>query len=144
MNLLRCRNKCASAASVIFEFEQLGTAWRTEILAALQNRRRLRRVSGVTFLLLTLIGIRQLIFNGIPGNSTPPSPPASDFSLRLSACATPESSPPAPPPLGNLRDKNTLVAIAGLLIIVGLLARNIKEAMLIGILATTLLARSAA
>jgi AGZA family xanthine/uracil permease-like MFS transporter len=42
--------------------------------------------------------------------------------------------------LGNLRDKNTLVAIAGVLIIAALLAWRIRGAMLIGILLTTALA----
>lgn len=42
--------------------------------------------------------------------------------------------------LGNLRDRNTLVAIAGLLIIAALLAWRVRGAMLIGILLTTLLA----
>jgi AGZA family xanthine/uracil permease-like MFS transporter len=41
--------------------------------------------------------------------------------------------------LGNLRDRNTLLAIFGLLLITALLAWNVRGAMLIGILATTFL-----
>ena len=40
--------------------------------------------------------------------------------------------------LGNLRDKNTLLAIFGLMFIAALLAWRVRAAMLIGILATTL------
>src|SRR5438067_2122975 len=40
--------------------------------------------------------------------------------------------------LGNLRDKSTLLALFGLMLIATLLARRVRGAMLIGILATTI------
>jgi AGZA family xanthine/uracil permease-like MFS transporter len=100
-------------------------------------------LSGVTFLLLTLIGIRQLIFNAIPQELY--AAIAAGIGLFIAVIGLRNAGLIVPSPatlvtLGNLHDKNTLVAIAGLMIIAGLLAWNVRGAMLIGILSTTLIA----
>jgi AGZA family xanthine/uracil permease-like MFS transporter len=113
----------------------MGVPWETALGAVF--------LSGVAFLLLTLLGIRQLIFKAIPQELY--AAVASGIGLFIAIIGLRNSgiivaSPATLVTLGNLRDKNTLVAVAGLLIIAGLLAWNVKGAMLIGILSTTLLA----
>ncbi len=113
----------------------MGVPWETALGAVF--------ISGVAFLVLTLLGIRQLIFEAIPQELY--AAVASGIGLFIAIIGLRNAgiivaSPATLVTLGNLRDKNTLVAIAGLLIIAALLAWNIKGAMLIGILATTLLA----
>jgi AGZA family xanthine/uracil permease-like MFS transporter len=113
----------------------MGVPWETALGAVF--------LSGITFLILTLIGIRQLIFNAIPQELY--AAVASGIGLFIAVIGLRNSgiivaSPATLVTLGNLRDKNTLVAIAGLLIIAALLAWNVRGAMLIGVLATTLLA----
>jgi len=113
----------------------MGVPWETALGAVF--------LSGVAFLVLTLLGIRQLIFEAIPQELY--AAVASGIGLFIAIIGLRNSgiivaSPATLVTLGNLRDKNTLVAIAGLLIIAALLAWNVKGAMLIGILATTLLA----
>jgi adenine/guanine/hypoxanthine permease len=113
----------------------MGVPWETALGAVV--------LSGVAFLLLTLIGIRELIFNAIPQELY--AAVAAGIGLFIAVIGLRNSgiivaSPATLVTLGNLRDKNTLVAIAGLILIGGLLAWNVKGAMLIGILATTLLA----
>jgi adenine/guanine/hypoxanthine permease len=113
----------------------MGVPWETALGAVF--------ISGVAFLILTLLGIRQLIFEAIPQELY--AAVASGIGLFIAIIGLRNAgmivaSPATLVTLGNLRDKNTLVAIAGLLIIAALLAWNVKGAMLIGILATTLLA----
>ncbi|HTB11813.1 MAG TPA: NCS2 family permease [Bryobacteraceae bacterium] len=113
----------------------MGVPWETALGAVF--------LSGVAFLLLTLIGIRELIFNAIPQELY--AAVAAGIGLFIAVIGLRNSgiivaSPATLVTLGNLRDKNTLVAIAGLILVGGLLAWNVKGAMLIGILATTLLA----
>lgn len=113
----------------------MGVPWETALGAVF--------ISGVAFLILTLLGIRQLIFEAIPQELY--AAVASGIGLFIAIIGLRNSgiivaSPATLVTLGNLRDRNTLVAIAGLLIIAGLLAWNVKGAMLIGILCTTLLA----
>lgn len=113
----------------------MGVPWETALGAVF--------LSGVAFLILTLLGIRQLIFEAIPQELY--AAVASGIGLFIAVIGLRNSgiivaSPATLVTLGNLRDKNTLVAVAGLLMIAGLLAWNVKGAMLIGILSTTLLA----
>jgi AGZA family xanthine/uracil permease-like MFS transporter len=113
----------------------MGVPWETALGAVF--------LSGVAFLLLTLIGIRQLIFNAIPQELY--AAVAAGIGLFIAFIGLRNSgiivaSPATLVTLGNLRDNNTLVAVAGLLIIAALLAWNVRGAMLIGILTTTLLA----
>jgi AGZA family xanthine/uracil permease-like MFS transporter len=113
----------------------MGVPWETALGAVF--------LSGVAFVLLTLIGIRELIFNAIPPELY--AAVASGIGLFIAVIGLRNSgiivaSPATLVTLGNLRDKNTLVAIAGLLMIAALLAWQVRGAMLIGILATTVLA----
>jgi adenine/guanine/hypoxanthine permease len=113
----------------------MGVPWETALGAVF--------LSGVAFLVLTLLGIRQLIFEAIPQELY--AAVAAGIGLFIAIIGLRNSglivaSPATLVTLGNLRDKNTLVALAGLLIIAALLAWNVRGAMLIGILATTLLA----
>jgi AGZA family xanthine/uracil permease-like MFS transporter len=113
----------------------MGVPWETALGAVF--------LSGVAFLILTLLGIRQLIFEAIPQELY--AAVAAGIGLFIAIIGLRNSglivaSPATLVTLGNLRDKNTLVALAGLLIIAALLAWNVRGAMLIGILATTLLA----
>lgn len=49
-------------------------------------------VDGIVFVLLTVTGLRKMIFDAIPAVSRPRSPPVSACSSRSSACRTPVSS----------------------------------------------------
>jgi AGZA family xanthine/uracil permease-like MFS transporter len=100
-------------------------------------------LSGVAFLLLTVIGIRQLILEAIPRELY--AAVAAGIGLFIAVIGLRNSgiivaSPATLVTLGNLRDKNTLVAMAGLLIIGALLVWRVQGAMLIGVLATSVLA----
>ena len=99
-------------------------------------------ISGVAFLVLTVLGIRQLVFEAIPPELY--AAVAAGIGLFIAVIGLRNSglivaSPATLVTLGNLHDKNTLVAIAGLMFIAALLAWGVRGAMLIGILATTLL-----
>ncbi|HVP00786.1 MAG TPA: NCS2 family permease [Bryobacteraceae bacterium] len=113
----------------------MGVPWETALGAVF--------LSGVAFLILTLLGIRQLIFAAIPQELY--AAVASGIGLFIALIGLRNSgivvaSPATLVTLGNLRDRGTLVAIAGLLIISALMAWKVRGAMLIGILTTTVLA----
>ncbi|MGA3189462.1 MAG: NCS2 family permease [Bryobacteraceae bacterium] len=113
----------------------MGVPWETALGAVF--------LSGVAFLILTLLGIRQLIFEAIPQELY--AAVAAGIGLFIAIIGLQNAgiivaSPATLVTLGNLRDKNTLVAIAGLLIIAALLVWRVRGAMLIGILMTTILA----
>ncbi len=113
----------------------MGVPWETALGAVF--------LSGVAFLVLTVIGIRELIFNAIPRELY--AAVAAGIGLFIAVIGLRNSgiivaSPATLVTLGNLRDKNTLVAIAGLMMISALLAWRVRGAMLIGILATAILA----
>lgn len=113
----------------------MGVPWETALGAVF--------LSGIAFLVLTLIGIRELIFNAIPQELY--AAVAAGIGLFIALVGLRNSgiivaSSATLVTIGHLSDKNTLVAIAGLLIIAALLAWEVRGAMLIGILATTVLA----
>lgn len=113
----------------------MGVPWETALGAVF--------LSGVAFLVLTLLGIRQLIFEAIPQELY--AAVAAGIGLFIALIGMRNSgivvaSPATLVTLGNLRDRGTLVAIAGLLIISALMAWKVRGAMLIGILSTTALA----
>jgi len=113
----------------------MGVPWETALGAVF--------LSGVAFLILTLLGIRQLIFQAIPHELY--AAVAAGIGLFIALIGLRNAgivvaSPATLVTLGNLRDPSTLVALAGLLIIAALMAWNVRGAMLIGILSTTLLA----
>jgi AGZA family xanthine/uracil permease-like MFS transporter len=111
----------------------MGVPWETALGAVF--------LSGVAFFLLTILGIRQLIVEAIPGELY--SAVAAGIGLFIAMIGLRNAgiivaSPATLVTLGNLRDPNTLLACFGLILIAALLAWNIRGAMLIGILATTL------
>jgi AGZA family xanthine/uracil permease-like MFS transporter len=110
----------------------LGVPWQVALGAVF--------LSGVAFLLLTLIGVRQLILSAIPGELY--SAVAAGVGLFIALIGFRNSGIVVPSPattvtLGNLGDKSTGLALFGLLLIATLLAWRVRAAMLIGILATT-------
>ena len=100
-------------------------------------------LSGVAFLVLTLGGVRQLIFSSIPVELH--AAVAGGIGLFLALIGFRNSGIIVPDPattvkLGNLHDPNTLLSLFGLLLIAVLMTRRVRAAMLAGILATTALA----
>jgi AGZA family xanthine/uracil permease-like MFS transporter len=97
-------------------------------------------ISGVAFLVLTLIGVRQLILSAIPFELY--AAVAAGVGLFIAFIGFRNSGIIVPDPattvtLGNLSSKSTALALFGLLLIGALLAWRVRAAMLIGILATT-------
>uniref|UniRef100_Q024N1 Xanthine/uracil/vitamin C permease n=1 Tax=Solibacter usitatus (strain Ellin6076) TaxID=234267 RepID=Q024N1_SOLUE len=98
-------------------------------------------ISGVAFLLLTALGVRQLIVSAIPHELY--AAVAAGVGLFIAFIGFRNSGIIVPHPattvtLGNLRDPASALALFGLLLIAALLAWRVRAAMLIGILATTL------
>ena len=98
-------------------------------------------LSGVAFLVLTLLGVRQLILSAIPHELY--AAVAAGVGLFIAFIGFRNSGIIVPHPattvtLGNLTDKSTALALFGLLLIAALLAWRVRAAMLIGILATTI------
>ena len=111
----------------------MGIAWQTALGAVF--------LSGVAFLLLTFLGIRQLIMEAIPQELYAAVAAGiglfiAMIGLRNAGIIVPSSATLVT--LGKLNDKNTLLALFGLIVVCGLAAWGVRAAMLIGILATTL------
>jgi AGZA family xanthine/uracil permease-like MFS transporter len=99
-------------------------------------------LSGLAFLVLTALGVRQLIIGAIPFELY--SAVAAGVGLFIALIGFRNSGIIVPSPattvtLGNLRDPNTALAVFCLLLISALLAWQVRAAMMIGILATTLI-----
>jgi AGZA family xanthine/uracil permease-like MFS transporter len=97
-------------------------------------------LSGVAFLVLTALGVRQLILSAIPHELY--AAVAAGVGLFIAFIGFRNSGIIVPNPattvtLGNLTDKSTALALFGLLLISALLAWRVRAAMLIGILVTT-------
>jgi AGZA family xanthine/uracil permease-like MFS transporter len=112
----------------------MGIPWQTALGAVF--------LSGVAFLILTLVGVRQLIVKAIPRELY--AAVAAGIGLFIALIGLHNAgiivaSPATLVTLGNMRDKNVLLALFGLLLIGGLSAWRVRAAMLIGIVATTLL-----
>jgi AGZA family xanthine/uracil permease-like MFS transporter len=110
----------------------MGVAWPTALGAVF--------LSGVAFLLLTALGVRQLIISTIPFELY--AAVAAGVGLFIAFIGFRNSgiilsNPVTTVTLGNLRDRNTVLALFGLLLMAALLAWRVRAAMLIGILATT-------
>jgi len=100
-------------------------------------------LSGMAFLILTAVGVRQLIVAAIPHELY--AAVASGVGLFIALIGFRESGIIVPDPatmvgLGNLRDPKTLLAIFGLLVMAALLAWGVRAAILIGIVATSVAA----
>ena len=113
----------------------MGIAWETALGAVF--------ISGVAFMVLTFIGVRQLIVEAIPKDLY--AAVAGGIGLFIALIGLRNAgivvaSPATLVTIGNFRDKSTLVAIFGLLLTTALLAWGTRAAMLLGILhGTTLL-----
>ncbi len=110
----------------------MGIPWQTALGAVF--------ISGVAFLLLTAVGLRQLILNAIPQELY--AAVAAGVGLFIALIGFRSSGIIAPSPatlvtLGNLALPSTVLAIFGLILMAGLLAWRVRAAMLIGILTTT-------
>jgi AGZA family xanthine/uracil permease-like MFS transporter len=111
----------------------MGVAWPVALGAVF--------LSGVIFILLTLVGIRRMIVSAIPTELY--AAVATGIGLFIAFIGFRNAGIIVPHPattvaLGNLRDPNTLLAIFGLTLTASLLARGLKAAMLIGVLTTTI------
>ncbi len=112
----------------------MGVPWPTALGAVF--------LSGVVFLALTIAGIRQMIVAAIPKELY--AAVAAGVGLFIALIGLRNTGIVAPSAattvtLGNLRDPSTLLALFGLLLMAGLLARNMPAAILTGILVTTVL-----
>ena len=109
-----------------------GVPWQTALGAVF--------LSGVAFLILTVVGIRQWIMAAIPaGLYAAVSAGIGLFIafIGLRNAGIVRADPATMVTMGNLRDPNTALAIFGILAIVALQAWNVRAAILVGILATT-------
>lgn len=100
-------------------------------------------LSGVAFLLLTAVGVRQMIVNAIPHELY--SAVAAGVGLFIALIGFRNAGIVVPSQatvvaLGNLRTPTTLLALFGLLVMAVLLCARWKAAILIGVLATLALA----
>jgi AGZA family xanthine/uracil permease-like MFS transporter len=97
-------------------------------------------LSGIAFLALTLLGVRQLIMEAIPQDLF--AAIAAGIGLFIAMIGLRNAgiivaSPSTLVTLGNVRDPNTALALLGLVLMAGLLAWKLRAAVLIGILGTT-------
>ena len=98
-------------------------------------------ISGVTFLLLTMIGVRRLIVSAIPHELY--AAVAAGVGLFIALIGFRSSGIIVPSAatlvaLGNLRDPQTALPIFGLMLTAALLAWRVRAAILIGVIGTTL------
>lgn len=110
----------------------MGVAWETALGAVF--------LSGVAFLILTLVGIRQWIMAAIPASlyaavSAGIGLFIAFIGLRNAGIIKPDAATMVT--MGNLRDPNTALAVFGILIIASLQAWKVRAAILIGIVGTT-------
>ena len=111
----------------------MGVPWQTALGAVF--------LSGIAFVILTLAGIRQLIVEAIPTELY--AAVAAGIGLFIALIGLRNAgivvtSPATLVALGNLRDKNTALAVFGLALTAVLMARKLRSAMLLGIVGTTL------
>ena len=111
----------------------MGIPWETALGAVF--------LSGAAFMILTLLGIRQLVVEAIPTELF--AAVAAGIGLFIAMIGLRNAgiiaaSPETLVTIGNLRDKNTVLAVFGLLVTAVLLAWGVRAAVLLGILLTTL------
>lgn len=112
----------------------MGVPWETALGAVF--------LSGIAFLLLTALGLRQLLVAAIPTQLYAAVAVGIGLFIALIGfknAGIVVSHPATMVTLGDLRAPDTLLAVAGLLLIAALLAWGIRAAILLGILATTAL-----
>jgi len=113
----------------------MGIDWRTALGAVF--------LSGIAFLILTAVGVRQMIVNAIPRELY--AAVAAGVGLFIALIGLKNGGIIAPNPatmvgLGNLHSPETLLALFGLLVTAALICARMNAAILIGVLATWLLA----
>ena len=113
---------------------KMGVAWQAALGAVF--------LSGVAFLFLTAIGVRQLILSAIPYELY--AAVAAGVGLFIAFIGFRNSGIIVPDPattvtMGNLSSKSTALALFGLVLMGALMAWRVRAAMLIGILTTTLI-----
>lgn len=113
----------------------LGIPWQTALGAVF--------LSGIAFLLLTVLGVRRLILATIPHELY--AAVSAGVGLFIAYIGLRNAKLLIPHPatvltIGNMRDPQVALACFGLIVIAVLLARQVRAAILIGILVTTLLA----
>jgi len=111
----------------------MGVPWQTALGAVF--------LSGVAFLVLTALGIRQWIVSAIPAGlyaalSAGIGLFIAFIGLRNAGLVQPNAATIVS--IGNLRDPNTALAAFGILLIAVLQAWNLRAAILLGVLGTTL------
>jgi AGZA family xanthine/uracil permease-like MFS transporter len=97
-------------------------------------------ISGVIFVILTLVGVRQLIVSAIPHELYAAVAVGIGLFIAfigLRNAGIVVANPATLVGMGNLRLPQTLLAIFGLLLMAALYSWGVRAAMLIGILATT-------
>jgi adenine/guanine/hypoxanthine permease len=114
--------------------KQMGVPWEVALACVF--------ISGIVFLLLTLVGIRQLILSVIPKQLF--AAVAGGIGLFIGFIGLKNAgivvqNPATAVTLGDLHAPNTVLALTGLLIIGALSVWNVRAAMLIGIVATTVI-----
>src|ERR1700679_954996 len=110
----------------------MGVPWQTALGAVF--------LSGVAFLILTLVGVRQWIMAAIPPSLYAAVSAGIGLFIAfvgLRNAGIIKSDPATMVTLGNLRDPNTALAVFGILAIVTFQAWNLRAAILLGILLTT-------
>ncbi|UOQ46619.1 NCS2 family permease [Gracilibacillus caseinilyticus] len=112
-------------------------------LATWQTALGMVLISGVVFLILTLLGIRDAIAEMIPKNIKLAIGAA--VGIFIAAIGLTDSGlvvlniDSENLTLGSLHDKNVILALIGLIVILGLMARKVKGAVLYGIFITTII-----
>jgi adenine/guanine/hypoxanthine permease len=97
-------------------------------------------LSGIAFLLLTLTGLRQKIVEAMPAELYAAVAVGIGLFIAfigLKNAGIVVADPATTVTLGNLRAPNTLLALAGLLVMAALMAWGVRAAMLIGIVGTS-------
>ena len=110
----------------------LGVPWQTALGAVF--------LSGIAFLLLTAIGVRQMIVSAIPAELYAAVAVGIGLFIAfigLHNAGIVTANPATLVTIGNLRAPNTLLAIFGLILISALLAWKVRAGILIGILGAT-------
>jgi adenine/guanine/hypoxanthine permease len=112
----------------------MGVPWQTALGAVF--------LSGVAFLFLTAVGVRRMIVSAIPFELYAAVAVGIGLFIALIGLRNAGiiiASPSTLVTMGNLRNPETLLAVAGLLLIASLLARRVPGAILLGIFGTTVL-----
>lgn len=112
----------------------MGFTWRQATAAVF--------ISGIVFIICTVTSLRQMIVNALPNNIKMAITSGIGLFIALIGLKNGGvviSNPGTLVQFGDFKNMATLLTIIGIIITVVLMARNIKGAMLIGIIATTII-----